>query len=176
MPLIAAALLSWTPAAAMKEASAPPVTAFVDVTVVPMDAERLLDHRTVLVRDGRIAGIGPAESTKVPDGAVRIDAAGRFLMPGLAEMHGHLPNPNQGEAMAASFMTLFVANGVTTVRGMFGFPDHPALRERIARGEVFGPRLFAASPALTGQSVRTPEEGEQLARQYSSTGRTASTS
>lgn len=147
-----------------------PVVAFVNVNVVPMDRERVLENQTVIVRDGRIAEIGPAGRVKVPAGAVKIEGKGKFLMPGLAEMHGHLPSPNQGEAIANSFLTLFVANGVTTVRGMFGFPNHPALRARIAKNEVFGPRLYAASPALSGQSAPTPEKGEELVRQYKKDG------
>jgi imidazolonepropionase-like amidohydrolase len=146
------------------------VVAFINVNVAPMDRERVIENQTVIVRDGRIAEIGPAAKVIVPDGAQRINAQGKYLMPGLAEMHGHLPNPNQGEAVANSFLTLFVANGVTTVRGMFGFPNHPALRARIAKGEVFGPRLYAASPALSGQSAQSPEQGEQLVRQYKKDG------
>jgi imidazolonepropionase-like amidohydrolase len=147
-----------------------PAVAFINVNIAPMDRERVIENQTVIIRDGRIAEIGPAAKVKVPDGAQRINAAGKYLMPGLAEMHGHLPHPNQGEAVANSFLTLFVANGVTTVRGMFGFPNHPALRARIAKGEVFGPRLYAASPALSGQSAQSPEQGEQLVRQYKQDG------
>jgi imidazolonepropionase-like amidohydrolase len=147
-----------------------PAVAFINVNVAPMDRERVIENQTVIIRDGRIAEIGPAAKVKVPDGAQRINAAGKYLMPGLAEMHGHLPHPNQGEAVANSFLTLFVANGVTTVRGMFGFPNHPAWRARIAKGEVFGPRLYAASPALSGQSAQSPEQGEQLVRQYKQDG------
>lgn len=144
--------------------------AFIGVNVVPMDRERIIENQTVIIRDGRIAEIGPSAKVKIPEGAMRVEAQGKYLMPGLAEMHGHLPHPNQGEAVAQSFLTLFVANGVTTVRGMFGFPNHPALRDRIAKGEVLGPRLYAASPALSGQSVHSAEEAEQLVRKYKQDG------
>ncbi|MBM3745118.1 MAG: hypothetical protein FJW34_04920, partial [Acidobacteria bacterium] len=63
--------------------------AFVDVNVVPMDAERVLERHTVIVRDGRIAEVGPAESVAIPPDAERIEAEGWYLMPGLAEMHTH---------------------------------------------------------------------------------------
>ena len=66
-------------------------TAFVNVTVVPMDRDRTIAGQTVIVREGRIASIGPASSTTVPSDALRIDGQGKFLMPGLAEMHGHVP-------------------------------------------------------------------------------------
>jgi imidazolonepropionase-like amidohydrolase len=62
-----------------------------------MDRERIIENQTVLVRDGRIAEIGPSSKVKVPAGPETIDGKGKYLMPGLAEMHGHLPGPNQGD-------------------------------------------------------------------------------
>ncbi len=66
------------------------VTAFVDVTVIPMDTERTLRHQTVLIREGRIAALGPAATLPVPPGAVRIDGRGRYLLPGFGACHGHI--------------------------------------------------------------------------------------
>jgi imidazolonepropionase-like amidohydrolase len=146
------------------------VVAFVGVNVVPMDRERVIENQTVIVRDGRIAEIAPASKLKAPAGALVIEAKGKYLMPGLAEMHGHLPHPNLGEQVANSFLLLFVANGITTVRGMFGFPNHPALRDKINRGEVLGPRLYVAGPAMTGQSVKSVEDAEQKVREYKQAG------
>src|SRR5215469_6985328 len=65
-------------------------TAFVDVTVVPMDSERILPHQTVLIAGGRIVQIGPSSSIKLPRADLKIDGRGKFLMPGLADMHVHL--------------------------------------------------------------------------------------
>jgi imidazolonepropionase-like amidohydrolase len=155
---------------ARRQGAKPQVIAFVGVNVVPMDRERVIENQTVIVRGDRIAEVGPAAKIKVPADALRVEARGKYLMPGLAEMHGHLPHPNQGEALSNSFLLLFVANGVTTVRGMFGFPNHPALRDRINRGEVFGPKLYVAGPAMTGQSVHSPEEGAQKVREYKQAG------
>ncbi len=146
------------------------VLAFVNVNVVPMDRERIVEQQTVLVRDGRISEIGPAAEIKVPQDAVRIDGTGKYLMPGLAEMHGHLPPPNQGDANTNAFLTLFVANGVTTVRVMYGFPNSLDVRKRVVSGAVLGPTLFLAGPALSGQSVPNPEEGEELVRKYKQDG------
>lgn len=166
--VFAGSTLCGPPQSSVKEQPRP--VAFIGVNVVPMDRERVIENQIVIVRDGRIAEIGAVGKVKIPNDALRIEGQGKYLMPGLAEMHGHLPSPNQGEAVANSFLTLFVANGVTTVRGMFGFPNHPALRERIAKGEVFGPRMYVASPALSGQSAGNPEQGEQLVRQYKKDG------
>ena len=68
--------------------------AFVDVNVVPMDRERVLQHQTVVVSGDRIVAMGPASSTAVPEGAARIDGRGKYLMPGLAEMHAHVIGGN----------------------------------------------------------------------------------
>ncbi|HKP12112.1 MAG TPA: amidohydrolase family protein [Blastocatellia bacterium] len=169
LTLLAVNCLAFARDAGAEGAKDQPV-AFVGVNVVPMDSERVIENQTVIVRGDRIAELGPSAKVKVPAGALRIEAKGKYLMPGLAEMHGHLPHPNQGEAVARSFLLLFVANGVTTVRGMFGFPNHPALREQILRGEVFGPRLYVAGPAMTGQAVHSPEEGAQKVREYKQAG------
>ena len=66
-------------------------TAFVDVSVLPMDSERILTHQTVLVAGERIVQVGPTATVKIPADAQRIDGAGKFLIPGLGEMHGHNP-------------------------------------------------------------------------------------
>lgn len=66
------------------------VFAFTSVNVIPMDRERVLANQTVIVRDGRIAEIGPADKVKVPEGAQRIDGRGKYLLPGLADMHVHI--------------------------------------------------------------------------------------
>lgn len=58
-----------------------------DVTVVPMDSERVLAHRTVLVTDGVVAWIGPTGAVKTPKGAVRVNGHGKYLLPGLVDFH-----------------------------------------------------------------------------------------
>ena len=69
---------------------AAPVVAFVDVNVIPMDKERILPHQTVIVRNGTIAEIGNAKRIKIPKDAQKIDGAGKYLIPGLTDMHVHL--------------------------------------------------------------------------------------
>jgi imidazolonepropionase-like amidohydrolase len=66
------------------------ITAFVHVTVVPMDRERVLKNWTVVVADGRIRDLGPSSAIKIPKDATLIDGRGKYLMPGLADMHAHL--------------------------------------------------------------------------------------
>jgi imidazolonepropionase-like amidohydrolase len=143
-------------------------TAFVDVTVLPMTGAtgRLtIPGQTVIVRDGKIATIGPTASTRPPADALVIQGQGKFLMPGLAEMHGHVP----GQAQAAPTMFLYTANGITTVRGMQGSAFHLTLREQVARGEVIGPLFYTAGPQLATQ-IRTPAIGDSIARAYKAAG------
>ena len=129
------------------------VTAFVNVTIVPMDRERVVPNQTVIARDGRIEAIGSTEEVDVPTGAVMIDGRGRYLLPGLAEMHVHLPAPPTPQPVINDVLFLFVANGVTVVRGMMGHASHVALRDRVADGQVLGPSLYVAGPPVEGHLV-----------------------
>ena len=65
--------------------------AFTNVTVIPMDRERVLAGQTVVVMGDQIIGLGPNGKVAIPSNAIRIDGTGKFLMPGLAEMHAHIP-------------------------------------------------------------------------------------
>ena len=144
---------------------APPETAaFVGVNVVPMNEERVLPNQTVVVQGGRIVALGPANETVVPEGALRIDGRGKYLMPGLAEMHGHIPPPNAPPAFTDAVLFLYVANGITTVRGMLGAPGQLNLRARAARGEIVSPTLYLAGPSFNGNSVQSPEQAAEMVR------------
>jgi imidazolonepropionase-like amidohydrolase len=146
------------------------VVAFVDVHVIPMSTGGVLDHQTVIVRGNRIAEMGPAAQVRAPAGAVTVDGRGKYLMPGMAEMHGHLPNPNAGPELTENVLFLYVANGVTTVRGMQGMLPHLELKARIARGELLGPRLWVPGPALGGNAAPTPEAGRRLVEEQQAAG------
>jgi imidazolonepropionase-like amidohydrolase len=129
-----------------------------------MTREIVLNNQTVVVRNGRIAAVGPASSVNVPQGATRIDGRGKFLMPGLAEMHGHIPGQNMQFAERVSF--LYVAGGVTTVRGMQGHPNQFELRKRVESGELIGPRMFLSSPPLSGNNVTDVATAEAIVRAH----------
>ncbi|HYI39646.1 MAG TPA: amidohydrolase family protein [Allosphingosinicella sp.] len=164
--LAAFALLSGAPAAAQ---AARAVYAITDVTVVPMDRERLLPGRTVIVRDGRIAAIGAARSTRIPAGAVRIDGRNRYLMPGLAEMHAHVPAGADAQ-WTRDVLFLYAANGITFARGMLGAPAHLELRSKLEQGALIGPRLYTSGPSLNGNSVATPEDGRRMVAEQKAAG------
>lgn len=126
----------------------PSVIVFRNVHVVPMTGEMVLRNRTVVVRDGSITGIGPAAEMAVPPGAFTIEGRGRYLMPGLADMHVHLTSVTF-EYLRNDFM-LWLANGVTTLRVMWGSNGALAERQRIEDGIILGPTLLVASPGLDG--------------------------
>ena len=172
-PLLAACSPSASDAATAEPARSPApasqAVAFVGVNVVPMDRETVLEDHTVVVADGRIVSVAPADAAQVPEGAQRIDGTGRWLMPGLVEMHGHVPGA-EDLRYAEDVLFLYVSNGVTTVRNMAGDASHLALRDRIARGGLIGPRLYAASPWLNDGKAGTPELAEQAVREYHAAG------
>jgi imidazolonepropionase-like amidohydrolase len=154
--------------------SAQSTTVFEGVHVIPMDRERVLENQTVVVRDGLVAAMGPAGSVAVPAGAVRVAARGRFLLPGLAEMHAHIPGPGAANTYGADYtgnvLFLYVAGGVTTVRGMLGHPSHLPLRQRVEAGEIIGPRIWTSGPSVNGNSVSTPAAAAAAARDQRAAG------
>jgi imidazolonepropionase-like amidohydrolase len=154
--------------------------AFINVNVIPMDRERVLKNQTVIVRNGRIAEIGDAAKIKAPSGALRVDGRGKYLVPGLIDMHTHLFSDDDfPDSLAGDELALMVANGVTTARLMIGTPEHLSLRSSIARGEMFGPTLFVASPQLSGRAsgkvfngyvVTTPDEAREAVEKSKAAG------
>ncbi len=167
---------------AEKEGTGPEsgVYAFTYVNVVPMDRERVLADQTVLVRDGRIVRLGKAGEVAVPEGATRIDGRGRWLMPGLADMHAHLFSDDAfPDSLAPDELAVMLANGVTTVRFMIGTPEQLELRSRVAAGELLVPTIYSASPQLSGKSygkifngrvVTTTEEARAAVREVAAAG------
>ena len=150
--------------------ASPPVVAFVDVNVVPMDRERVLERQTVIVRDGRIASIEPAARARIPAGALRVDGRGKYLMPGLAEMHAHIPGAQAPEQVVRDIFTLYIANGITTIRGMLGAPNQLELRRKTASGELLGPTIFVGAPSLNGNSAADPATAARLVREHKAAG------
>jgi len=134
-----------------------PATAFVNINLIPMDSERVLEDQTVIVRDGVIEMIGNSDQIQVPNEALIVDGRGKYLMPGLVDMHVHVQDENE--------LLLLVANGVTSVRNTwgntgkmlrFGFPDQLALRNQIKQGTLFGPTIYTAGPVMEGSPAFHP--------------------
>ena len=145
-------------------------TVFVDVNVVPMDEERILTNQTVVVRDGRIERIGAVQTVAMPEDAFVVDGAGKYLMPGLSEMHAHIPSPQQGEDVIERTLFLYLSNGVTTIRGMLGHPRHLELRAQAEQGEILSPRIYTSGPSFNGNSAQTPEVAIRMVREQHAAG------
>ena len=146
-----ALLISLLPPA-LAQAQADPSIAITRVTVVDVESGALLPDRTVLVSGNRITSVaaGPAA---VPAGARVVDGAGRFLIPGLWDMHVHAAFPG----IDAIFFPTLLANGITGVREMFSsLAWVDSSRARIARGEIAGPRMVASGHILDGSLAIWP--------------------
>jgi imidazolonepropionase-like amidohydrolase len=155
LPLVVAAVAAahaaaWTAGWASRQPrSAASVVAFTHVTVIDGRSTAPRTDQTVIVSAGRIAAAGPAASTTIPQGAERIDGRGKYLIPGLWDMHVHTVTPGGREVLA-----LYIANGVTGVRDMASDWDSlTAWRRAIAGGDLIGPRIIASGPYLEGGDV-----------------------
>jgi imidazolonepropionase-like amidohydrolase len=156
--------------AAAAAAAGAQTTAFVGVNVIPMDRDRVVENQTVVVRDGRIVSVGPSAQAAIPTDATRIDGRGKFLLPGLAEMHAHVPPQQATERVTRDIMFLYIANGVTTIRGMLGAPYQLQLRSRLASGEILGPTLYVGAPSINGNTAPDPATGARLVREHKAAG------
>ena len=146
-------------------------TVFTNVNVLPMTSETVLPGQTVVVVDERIGEIGRAGEVEVPSGATVVDGAGRYLMPGLAEMHAHVPPGNDPPRDAVEdILFLYVANGITTIRGMLGSAYQIPLADELERGEVLGPNFYVGAPSINGASAPTPADAERLVRAHKDAG------
>ncbi len=117
--------------------------ALTHVTLIDATGARPRPDMTVLLAAGRIVAVGQCAEVPVPHGAEVRDLAGRFLIPGLCDMHVH----SSAEEID---LPLQIANGVTTVREMWGHPYLHQWRTRIEAGTLFGPRYVIGSPIIDG--------------------------
>lgn len=138
-------------------------TVIANVGVISMLKPCVKQSQNVIVRGGKIVAIGLEDA---PAGARIIDGSGRFLIPGLTEMHAHVPveNPERDDALF-----LWVANGVTMARGMVGHRTHLALREDLLAHRTLGPRLLTSGPPFSGQDSSIAEV-EALVREQKAAG------
>jgi hypothetical protein len=125
--------------------------AITHVTLIDATGSAPQPDMTVLVADHRIAATGPAKSTSIPRNAQVLDATGKFLIPGLADMHVHLTGSSEPGGSREFILPLLLANGITTVRDMGGYLESLIpLRHDIEQGKRFGPQIFFSGPYLDG--------------------------
>ena len=135
---------------------------FTHVTVIDATGAPAQPDMTVVIRGDRIAELGKSGTVQAPDGAQVVDATGKFLIPGLWDMHAHWYHKD--------YLPLFIANGVTGIRIMNGDPMHHQWRQGIEQGEMLGPRMVIGSPIIDGPkpgwsgftSVKDAAEGRQV--------------
>jgi imidazolonepropionase-like amidohydrolase len=145
--------------------------AFTNVTIVPLDRATALADHTVVVRGDRIAAMGPSKQVQVPADATRIDGAGKFLIPGMAEMHAHIPGgSNATDADMHRTLLLFAANGITTIRGMLGEPRHLPLRDAVASGKVIGPTIFTSGVSFNANTAKSADVAVKMVQEQKAAG------
>jgi imidazolonepropionase-like amidohydrolase len=162
---------------ASRGALSPGTFAITGVSVIPMTRDTVIRDATVVVKDGRIASVGASGTVRVPAGARRIDGRGKYLIPGLADMHTHLyTDGDVPDSLARYELGVMVANGVTATRFMIGTREHFALRREIEAGRIVGPQLWLASPQFTGKEdvnsrvVTSPGEAREAVKDMADLG------
>lgn len=151
--LITLSLLFLSAGVDTNEDNKPPF-AFIHVNIIPMDKEHILEDYTVITANGIITEMGPSSSIKIPEGAITLDVTGKFMIPGLSDMHVHLEGDawnimyppgaryTEEELNFEDIFFLYIAHGITLIDVMSAFPEHIKLREQISRNEFMGPRLL----------------------------------
>jgi imidazolonepropionase-like amidohydrolase len=128
-----------------------PIFAITHVTAIDASGAPPQADTTVIIRGTKILTIGPSASTPIPNRASVINATGKFVIPGLADMHIHLTGSGEPDGSRQFILPLLIANGITTVRDMGGYLDGlKKLRHEIESGERLGPQIFFAGPYLDG--------------------------
>ena len=147
-------------------------TAFINVNVLPMDSEEVLEDQVVVIgNDGKIKAIGSATEAKPGTGVTIIEGKGQFLMPGIAEMHAHIPVARDGnDTLVKETLFLYLSNGITLIRGMLGNPYHLELKKQVAAGEVLSPRIYTSSPSMNGNSVPSIDSARIKVARYQKDG------
>ena len=141
-------------------------TLITPVNIVSTVSGELMRNRAVLIGEGKITAILPAG--EIPESTANIiDGQNGYLIPGLAEMHAHVPSHSRGEQYTRDVMTLFLANGVTTIRGMLGERWHLELRSQLKQQQWPGPTLVTSGPSFNGNSVTSPQQAAKRVREQS---------
>lgn len=125
--------------------------AFIHVTVIDMTGAPPKPDMTVVVTGNRITGLGQTGKIRIPEGAQIVDATGKFLIPGLWDMHIHIKETERT-------FPLYLANGVTGIRNTGGdFQKLFDWREAVASGRLLGPRIVSCGPVIDGPNPANPD-------------------
>jgi imidazolonepropionase-like amidohydrolase len=144
--------------------------AFTNVNVISMENDQVILNQTVLIRGGKILAIGKSQDISVAETVTVVDGTGKFLMPGIAEMHAHIPSNRNGTELVEETLFLYLSNGITLIRGMLGEPYHLELKKQVLNDEVLGPRIYTSGPSINGNSVRSVAEAKSKVRAQKAAG------
>jgi imidazolonepropionase-like amidohydrolase len=149
------------------------------IAVIDTSGGRVLPDSTVIISEKRVAAVEPSSAITIPRGAKVVDGTGKFLIPGLADMHLHLTGAGEPEGSREFFLPLLIANGITTVRDMGGKVEFlKKLRGEIESGKRLGPQIVFTGPYLDGNPpsfepsiiVQNASEGVAAVEQLKSEG------
>lgn len=140
-----------------------------NVNQIDVSDGSLLPNRQIVIDSGKIKRI--TDHIENPEAyTTTVDGTGKYVIPGLAEMHAHIPPPSTPAERVEEVLFLYVANGITTIRGMLGHPGHLTLRKAAKEGRIISPRIFTSSPSLNGNSVTSKEEAVKKVSAYQKAG------
>ncbi|MGW9686685.1 amidohydrolase family protein [Flagellimonas sp. 2504JD1-5] len=126
--------------------------------------------QNIYIDSGKIKEISALEIDDLSKYKTVINAEGQFIIPGMTEMHAHIPQPSTSKERLEDVLFLYLSQGITTIRGMLGHPDHLALRQKVKDRVILGPRIFTSSPSLNGNSVKTEAEAVEKVTAYQKAG------
>ena len=128
-----------------------PSLAITHVTLIDASGAAPKPDMTVFIANEKIAAIGPSNSLLIPRSTRTLDGTGKFLIPGLVDIHVHLTGAGEPTGSREFILPLLLANGITTVRDMGGNLDSlVALRHEIEHGQLTAPQIFFGGPYLDG--------------------------
>jgi hypothetical protein len=142
-----------------------PKIALTHVRVIDGTGTAARADQTLLIEDGKIAAMGDAATTRIPDGTKTLDLTARTVIPGLVGMHDHMYYPSPGRSLplypehASSFPRLYLAGGVTSIRTTGSIETYTDLELKLAidQGKMAGPRIHVTGPYLEGKGSFTPQ-------------------
>ncbi len=144
-------------------------TIIINVNVLDVATGEMWEHLDVVIDSGMIKSITDHKEN-LAQYENMVLGKGKYIMPGLTEMHAHIPHPSEKNEQIEDVLFLYLANGITTVRGMLGHPTHLVLRSNAESGELLSPRIFTSSPSLNGNSVTSIKEAVHAVETYKKDG------
>ena len=144
--------------------------AITHVTVLTMNQPTVLRQQTVLIHQGVVRSLGPTAKVKLPRGTVVLDGTGKYLLPGLVDMHAHLPGKEGTAHDLTTYFRLQLAAGVVALRSMRGEDAQLRWRDSLRRTAALVPRLYLGSPVFNRDKSYSARKGRVLLARYQASG------